>query len=63
MYNLISIINGFLLLVILFFFHCITFSQTYSVKGQFVASGLTSIDIPDNWESYESVIGYIPTYL
>ena len=61
MHNLVSIVNSFLLPIILFSFHSIILSQTYSVKGQFVASGLTSNDIPDNWKSYESVIGYIPT--
>ena len=61
MYNLISIVNVVLLTITLFSFHGISFSQTFSAKGQFVASGLTSNDIPDNWQSYESIIEYIPT--
>ena len=61
MYNLVSIVNGFLLLITIFSFHSITLSQTYPVKGQFIASGLTSNDIPDSWSSYETIIGYIPT--
>ena len=61
MYNLVSIVNGFLLLITIFSFHSITLSQTYPIKGQFVASGLTSNDVPGNWSSYETIIGYIPT--
>lgn len=61
MYNLVSIVNGFLLLITIFSFHSITLSQAYPVKGQFIASGLTSNDIPDSWSSYETIIGYIPT--
>tara|TARA_B100000579_G_C22733308_1_gene805381 strand:+ start:100 stop:1200 length:1101 start_codon:yes stop_codon:yes gene_type:complete len=60
-YNLVSIVNGFLLLITIFSFHSITLSQAYPVKGQFIASGLTSNDIPDSWSSYETIIGYIPT--
>ena len=61
MYKLVSIVNGFLLLITIFSFHSITLSQAYPVKGQFIASGLTSNDIPDSWSSYETIIGYIPT--
>lgn len=61
MYNLVSIVSGFLLLITIFSFHSITLSQAYPVKGQFIASGLTSNDIPDSWSSYETIIGYIPT--
>ena len=61
MYNLVSIVNGFLLLITIFSFHSITLSQAYPIKGQFIASGLTSNDIPDSWSSYETIIGYIPT--
>ena len=61
MHNLVSIVNSFLLPITLFSFHSITLSQTYSVKGQFIASALTSNDIPENWQSHESIIGYIPT--
>ena len=61
MYNSVSIVNGFLLLITIFSFHSITLSQIYSAKGQFVASGLTSNDILDSWSSYETIIGYIPT--
>ena len=61
MYNFISIVKVVLLSITLFSFHGITFSQTFSAKGQLVVSGLTSNDIPDNWSSFESIIGYIPT--
>ena len=60
MYDLIPIVNVVLLTITLFSFHSISFSQTFSAKGQFVASGLISNDIPDNWQSYESIIEYIP---
>ena len=61
MCNSISIFKVVLSSITLFSFHGITFSQTFSAKGQLVVSGLTSNDIPDNWQSYESIIGYIPT--
>ena len=61
MFNLLSIVNGFLLLITIFSFHSITLSQAYPIKGQFIASGLTSNDIPDSWSSFETIIGYIPT--
>ena len=61
MCNSISIFKVVLYSITLFSFHGITFSQTFSAKGQLVVSGLTSNDIPDNWQSYESIIEYIPT--
>ena len=61
MCNLVSIVNSFLLLITIFSFHSITLSQSYPIKGQFIASGLTSNDISDSWSSYETIIGYIPT--
>ena len=48
-------------MITIFSFHSITLSQAYPIKGQFIASGLTSNDIPDSWSSYETIIGYIPT--
>ena len=55
------IAKAILLTIFLYSFHCDTFAQILSIKGQFEFGTLTSNDIPDGWRSYESFIGYIPT--
>ena len=42
-------------------FQTIVTGQVLSNKGQLIAS-ITSYDIPNNGESFESIIGYIPTF-
>ena len=36
--------------------------QTFSMKGQLWSSSLTNNDIPDGQSSFESTLGYIPTF-
>ena len=47
--------------VILFSLNNTVFAQSYSIKGQFWGSGLTSNNAPPGQPSLESNIGYIPT--
>ena len=44
-----------------FLLHSISISQNLHLKGQFLASSITSNDVPDNWQAYESIFSYIPT--
>ena len=62
MHKAVAIVKKVLIFIIFFFFNSLTFSQTLSIKGQLLVSGLTSNDIPNNWQSFESIIGYIPTF-
>ena len=62
MHKAVAIVKNVLIFIIFFFFNSLTFSQTLSIKGQLLVSGLTSNDIPNNWQSFESIIGYIPTF-
>ena len=52
----------FLILAIVYFGLNITlYTQSFSMKGQFWASGLTSNDVPNDQSPTESTLGYIPT--
>ena len=42
-------------------FLSLALSQSYSLKGQFWTSALTSNDVPGGRSSIESTMGYIPT--
>ena len=44
-----------------FLLHSFTISQNLHLKGQLLASSITSNDVPDNWQAYESIFSYIPT--
>ncbi len=44
-----------------FLLHSFSISQNLHLKGQFLASNITSNDVPDNWQAYESIFSYIPT--
>ncbi len=47
---------------VLFLFPMIVFSNSLSTKGQFWTGILTGNDIPPGQSSYESTLGYIPTF-
>tara|TARA_B100000963_G_scaffold227401_1_gene198353 strand:+ start:269 stop:493 length:225 start_codon:yes stop_codon:yes gene_type:complete len=44
-----------------FLLHSFSISQNLHLKGQLLASSITSNDVPDNWQAYESIFSYIPT--
>ena len=44
-----------------FLLHSLSISQNLHLKGQLLASSITSNDVPDNWQAYESIFSYIPT--
>ena len=44
-----------------FLLHSLSISQNLNLKGQLLASSITSNDVPDNWQAYESIFSYIPT--
>ena len=46
--------KAILLAIFLYSFHCDTFAQIFSVKGQFEFGTLTSNDIPDSCLLYTS---------
>jgi hypothetical protein len=51
-----------ILAVVCFSLNITLYAQSFSTKGQFWASGLTSNDIPSGQSFLESNIGYIPTF-
>ena len=44
-----------------FLLHSLSMSQNLHLKGQLLASSITSNEVPDNWQAYESIFSYIPT--
>ena len=44
-----------------FLLHSLSISQNLHLKGQLLASSITSNDVPDNWQAYESIFSYVPT--
>ena len=50
-----------LCLKVLLLIHSFLPSQNINFKGQFNASVLTNNDAPDNWNTHESMLGYLPT--
>ena len=44
-----------------FLLHSLSISQNLHLKGQLLASSISSNDVPDNWQAYESIFSYIPT--
>ena len=50
-----------LCLKVLLLIHSFLPSKNLNFKGQFNASVLTSNDAPDNRNTHESILGYLPT--
>ena len=51
-----------ILAVVCFSLNITLYAQSFSMEGQFWASGLTGNDVPSGQSAFESSLGYIPTF-